>query len=199
MSTFFSGFSLGLSLILAIGSQNAYVLKQGIKKQHVLVVCLDCAVSDALLISAGVAGFGVLVERFPQIEQIAKYLGAAFLIIYGLVSFKSAFSSHHALVAENRPETSMFKTILICLAFTWLNPHVYLDTVLLLGSISTQYQPHQFSFAIGAVTASFVFFFTLGFAARYLAPLFKSPSSWKVMEFIVGLTMFTIATSLLLN
>ena len=134
MSTYIAGFSLGLSLILAIGSQNAFVLKQGLKKRHVFIVCLVCAVSDALLISLGVAGFGTVVKQFPTIEIVARYGGAAFLTIYALLSFKSAFTQSHALEAEAETESSLFRTIAICLAFTWLNPHVYLDTVILLGS-----------------------------------------------------------------
>jgi len=133
------GFSVSLSLILAIGSQNAFVLKQGIRSHHVFTVCLVCALSDSILISVGISGFGVMVERFPQVEIMARLGGAAFLLIYSLLSFKSAFSQQHALVADAGKPTSIWKTVLICLAFTWLNPHVYLDTLVLMGSISTQY------------------------------------------------------------
>ncbi|MEZ5534539.1 MAG: LysE/ArgO family amino acid transporter [Thiolinea sp.] len=197
MPTFFAGFSLGLSLILAIGSQNAFVLKQGLKNQHVFIVSLVCALSDAILISLGVAGFGVIVKQFPAIEIAARYGGALFLMTYALLSFRSAFTAHHALDADIRAPDSLLKTIAICLAFTWLNPHVYLDTVVLLGSISTQYQPHQLQFAAGAVTASFLFFFSLGYGARFLAPLFKKPQAWKILEFLVGVTMASIAVSLI--
>ncbi|WP_299694547.1 LysE/ArgO family amino acid transporter [uncultured Vibrio sp.] len=197
MSTYFAGFSLGLSLILAIGSQNAFVLKQGLKNQHVLAVCAVCAISDALLISFGVMGFGALVKQFPQIELFARYGGAIFLVGYAFLSFRSAFTATHALQADNHANTSLFKSVLMCLAFTWLNPHVYLDTVVLLGSISTQYQPNQLLFGAGAVTASFVFFFSLGYGARFLTPLFKKPISWKVLEFIVGVIMTSIAISLI--
>lgn len=199
MTTYIAGFSLGLSLILAIGSQNAFVLKQGLKNQYVLAVCAVCAISDALLISAGVAGFGAVVKQFPQIEVFARYGGALFLFVYGLLSFKSAFTTNHALGAAADSKGSLYKAIGMCLAFTWLNPHVYLDTVVLLGSISTQYHPEQFLFAIGAVTASFVFFFSLGYGARYLAPFFQSPRSWKILEFVVGVIMWSIAASLVLS
>jgi L-lysine exporter family protein LysE/ArgO len=198
MTTYLSGFSLGLSLILAIGSQNAFVLKQGLKNQHVFIVCLVCAVSDALLISFGVAGFGAIVEKFPQIEQIARFGGALFLAVYSLLSFRSALTENHALETHVQSKGSLFKVVSVCLAFTWLNPHVYLDTVVLLGSISTQYQPNQMQFAIGAITASFVFFFCLGFGARFLSPLFSRPRSWKILEFLVGIMMATIAISLVL-
>ena len=193
MSTYLAGFSLGLSLILAIGSQNAFVLKQGLKKRHVFIVCLVCALSDAILISLGVAGFGTVVKQFPTIEIVARYGGAVFLSIYALLSFKSAFTESHALEAEVETEGSLFKTVAICLAFTWLNPHVYLDTVILLGSVSTQYHPQQFQFALGAVIASFVFFFSLGYGAKFLSPIMKSPSSWRILDALVALIMFTIA------
>ncbi len=199
MSTLIAGFSLGLSLILAIGSQNAFVLKQGLKNQYLFAVCAVCALSDALLISAGVAGFGAIVKQFPEIEVMARYGGAIFLFTYGALSFKSAFTTTHALGAAGDSKGSIWKAIGMCLAFTWLNPHVYLDTVVLLGSISTQYHPQQALFAIGAVTASFVFFFALGYGARYLAPLFQSPKSWKILEFIVGIVMWSIATTLVLG
>ena len=139
MQAYLPGFALGLSLILAIGAQNAFVLKQGLKKQHVFLVCTICALSDAILISLGVSGFGALVERFPIVEQIARFGGAAFLMVYAAMSFYSAYTTRHSLNPEGSAPESALKIALICLGFTWLNPHVYLDTVVLLGSISTQY------------------------------------------------------------
>ncbi|OED39527.1 amino acid transporter [Chromatiales bacterium (ex Bugula neritina AB1)] len=199
MATFIAGFSLGLSLILAIGSQNAFVLKQGLKNQYVFVVCAVCALSDAFLIAFGVAGFGAIVKQFPEIEIAARYGGALFLVAYALLSFKSAFMTNHALDANVESKGSMIKVVLTCLAFTWLNPHVYLDTFVLLGSISTQYHPNQTMFAIGAMTASLVFFFSLGYGARLLAPLFKNPKAWKFLEIFVGVVMVTIAISLVVG
>lgn len=196
MTTFFSGFFLSLSLILAIGSQNAFILKQGIKKQHIVLICTICAISDAILISLGIAGFGAIVNKYPAIEMYARYGGALFLFVYSVLSFKSAFSQSHILKAESGVEKSTLKTVAICLAFTWLNPHVYLDTMVLLGSISTQYEGKQIEFGLGAVVASFTFFFSLGFGARLLAPIFQKPKSWQVLEFIVGLTMLIIALTL---
>ena len=131
MTTYFAGFSLGLSLILAIGSQNAFVLKQGLKNQHVLVICTVCAVSDALPISFGVTGFGAIVQQFPQIELIARYGGAMFLGVYSFLSFRSAFTENHALEANGQANDSLIKAVAMCLAFTWLNPQVYLVPFLL--------------------------------------------------------------------
>ncbi|UYM14491.1 LysE/ArgO family amino acid transporter [Endozoicomonas euniceicola] len=197
MSTFLSGFSLGLSLILAIGSQNAFVLKQGIKNHHLFIVCLVCSISDAILITLGITGFGIIVKEIPTIEIIARYGGAVFLFIYSLISFKLALSESQSLKPEGSSETSLLKTVIVCLAFTWLNPHVYLDAVILLGSISTQYQPYQLVFGIGAVTASFIFFFILGYGAKVLAPVFRNPLAWKILEFIIGTVMLSIAIFLI--
>ena len=198
LSVFIAGFALGFSLILAIGAQNAFVLKQGLKQNNVFLVCLICALSDALLISAGVAGFGAVVKAFPLIEQFARYAGAAFLLFYGALSLRSAFTTDHAMHAQGEVISSPIKTILTCLAFTWLNPHVYLDTVVLMGSISTQYIGQQVAFTAGAVCASFVFFFSLGYGARLLIPLFAKPSAWKILEVIVAIIMFAIAVTLLI-
>jgi len=199
MVTFFAGFFLSLSLILAIGSQNAFVLKQGIKRQHVLLICTICAASDAILISLGIAGFGAIVSKYPSIEMYARYGGALFLLIYSMLSFKSAFSQSHILKPEAEENKSILKTVIICLAFTWLNPHVYLDTMVLLGSISTQYEGQKFEFGLGAILGSFSFFFSLGYGARLLAPVFQKPNAWKVLEFIVGFTMLAIASTLVLG
>lgn len=197
MNALISGFSLGFSLILAIGSQNAFVLRQGLKKEFVFSVCLVCALSDAMLISMGVSGFAVLIAQTPWVEPVARYGGALFLLIYGAKNFWSSLMSSDNLVPaekKNQPFTVIIST---CIAFTWLNPHVYLDTVVLLGSISTQYEGQKIEFALGAVLASFVFFFTLGYGARILRPLFESPKSWKVLDFLIGCIMWGIALSLI--
>ncbi len=153
--------------------------------------------SDAILIAAGIAGFGVIVPKFPLIEQIARYAGAAFLFFYATVSFRTFFTTEHTLKAGGKEVTSTVTAALTCLAFTWLNPHVYLDTFILLGSISTQYDGQQLAFGVGAVTASFVFFFSLGYAAKLLIPVFKNPKAWKVLEFIIGFVMLALGISLL--
>ncbi|WP_028115934.1 LysE/ArgO family amino acid transporter [Ferrimonas senticii] len=196
MSSYFAGFSLGLSLILPIGSQNAFVLKQGLKNQYVLLVCCICALSDALLISAGAAGFGAIVKQFPTIETVARYGGALFLASYALFSFYSAATASQRLEASEHSASSMTKAALMCLGFTWLNPHVYLDTVVLLGSISTQYGEQQWQFTVGAMAASLVFFFSLGFGARLLAPVFNKPKAWKMLDLLMGLIMARLAWSL---
>ena len=198
-NAFFSGFSLGLSLILAIGAQNAFVLKQGIKKQHVFLVCIICALSDAVLIFAGVSGFGYVVERYQVIKTAALWGGFVFLSIYGLRSLYSAFSASHTLTSGDEEARGAAKTALLTLAFTWLNPHVYLDTALLLGSVSTKFGERAGLFGVGAMCASFAFFFSLGYGARFLAPLFKKPAAWKILEFFVGVTMITLGAMLVIG
>jgi len=199
MSAYIAGFTLSLSLILAIGAQNAFVLKQGLKKQHVFVVCLICAGSDAILIVLGVSGFGMIVKESAWLGPLSRYGGAVFLGFYAVKSFMAAFGTAHSLDPAEEISPSLKKSVIICLAFTWLNPHVYLDTVVLLGSISTQFETGELLFAYGAVTASFLFFFSLGYGARILIPFFQKPISWKVLDFVVGLVMSSIALSLLLG
>jgi len=192
-----SGFGLGFSLILAIGAQNAFVLRQGLRGEHVLAVVLVCAVSDAFLVTAGVAGFGALAEAVPGLERVMRYGGAAFLLAYGGRAFLAAARGDEVLEA-GAGDGGLWRVILTCLALTWLNPHVYLDTVVLLGSVSAQYDD-RVAFGVGAVCASFVFFFTLGFGARLLAPFFARPRSWRVLDAGVGAVMWAIAAGLLLG
>jgi L-lysine exporter family protein LysE/ArgO len=154
-------------------------------------------VSDAILISLGVSGFGVLVQRFPIIEQIARFGGATFLTVYGIMNLYSAYTKSHSLNPEGSTPESALKIALLCLGFTWLNPHVYLDTVVLLGSISTQFSDNIDAFTLGAISASFVFFYALGYGSRVLIPLFKKPRAWKVFEAIIGLIMIILAIGLL--
>ena len=192
-----SGFGLGFSLILAIGAQNAFVLRQGLRGEHVLAVVLVCAVSDAFLVTAGVAGFGALAKAVPGLEQVMRYGGAAFLLAYGGRAFLSAARGDEVLEA-GAGDGGLWRVILTCLALTWLNPHVYLDTVVLLGSVSAQYDD-RVAFGVGAVCASFVFFFTLGYGARLLAPFFARPMSWRMLDAGVGAVMWAIAAGLLLG
>ena len=196
MSGLIAGFTLSLSLILAIGSQNAFVLRQGLKKEHVFVVCLICAVSDALLIALGVSGFSLIIKTVPWIEPLARYGGAIFLFIYGAMNFWSAFNTNESLNPADTKSSSLSNIVLTCLALTWLNPHVYLDTLMLIGSISTQYVGQKVEFGIGAISASFFFFFTLGYGARILRPFFEKPQSWKILDFMIGCIMWAIAFSL---
>ncbi|WP_375257495.1 LysE/ArgO family amino acid transporter [Citreimonas sp.] len=195
MQTALAGFALGLSLILAIGAQNAFVLRQGMMRRHVLPVVLVCAISDAVLITAGVAGFGALTTAIPGLELWMRLAGAAFLIWYGARTLLSACFGGEALRAGEGTQ-SLRAAILTCLAFTWLNPHVYLDTVVLLGAVSAQYDD-RLAFGAGAVVASFAFFFALGFGARALAPVFARPAAWRVLDAGIGLVMWAIAAKLL--
>jgi L-lysine exporter family protein LysE/ArgO len=198
MSAAVAGFALGLSLILAIGAQNAYVLRQGLRRSHVLAVCLTCALSDAILITAGVAGFGWLVQSAPWLEPAMRWLGAAFLLVYGAMSFRAALAPGRLVAAEGKV-IGLRGAILTALALTWLNPHVYLDTVVLLGSVASGWDGQRIAFALGATTASFVFFFSLGYGARALAPLFARPAAWRVLDALVGGTMWAIAAGLVLT
>lgn len=197
MSAFFYGFGTGFSLILAIGAQNAFVLKQGLKQQYMLLVALICAASDSILIFAGVSGFSHVMAQFPQILTIAQYAGALFLFAYGLRSFYQAFYQDAALSPSELEPENWIKIMLMCLAFTWLNPHVYLDTMLLIGSISTQFSAHRFLFASGAMMASWIFFFSLAYGAKLLLPIFQQPRAWKILDACIGLLMWIIAIRLL--
>ena len=196
MAAFFSGLTLSFSLIVAIGSQNAYVLKQGLKREHVFFICLICALSDAILISLGVLGFSVVTSTVPWVEPLARYGGAVFLFVYGAMSFLSALKDA-SLLPSDQKSTSLFKSVLICLAFTWLNPHVYLDTVVLIGSISSTFSGKKVEFTTGAIIASFIFFYSLGYGAKFLRPVFNNPKSWKVLDIAIGFVMWAIAFSLI--
>ncbi|WP_037585881.1 LysE/ArgO family amino acid transporter [Stenoxybacter acetivorans] len=198
MTAFLYGFGVGFSLILAIGAQNAFVLKQGLKRQYVFLVCFTCALSDSILIYSGVAGFSEIIRGFPIIVDFAKYFGASFLFFYGAKNFYSALNNNESLIPSDIEKNSPYKILLLCLAFTWLNPHVYLDTIILIGSISIQFPNHTYLFGLGAMFASWVFFFSLGYGARVLLPLFKKTISWKILDFLIGVIMWSIAISLLL-
>ena len=194
-----SGFLTGLSLILAIGAQNAFVLRQGIRREHVLAVVAVCAVSDATLIMAGVAGFGVVTTALPWITEAMRWLGVAFLLAYGGLRFGAALKGGEALKPAGGGAVPLGKVVAASLLLTWANPHVYLDTMVLLGSISTQHVPYEWGFGLGAALSSLTFFAALGYGARGLAPFFADPRAWVVLEVAVGLTMWTIAGTLALG
>lgn len=192
-----AGFLLGLSLIVAIGAQNAFVLKQGLSGQHVYWVVFLCASADALLIAIGVSGFYWLEAVISRWVDWVRALGALYLLGFGLYSLHQAWYATASLKAAEQGQESAFQVMLITLAFTFLNPHVYLDTVLLLGSAATAYGPYQLYFALGAMTASVVFFSTLGFGARLLQPWFARPNSWRWLNLFIGLTMLVLSWQLL--
>ncbi|WEX75126.1 LysE/ArgO family amino acid transporter [Sinorhizobium numidicum] len=192
-----AGLMMGLSLIVAIGAQNAFVLRQGLRNEHVFAICLACGLSDAVLITLGVTGFRQIAALLPWLDPVMRYGGAAFLIWYGAKSLYSAFRSSGALTVQEAGSSSLRKTLITCLALTWLNPHVYLDTVVLLGTISKRFTGHEVSFAGGAATGSFLFFFSLGYGATLLRPIFLKPAAWRALETLVALTMWMIAFKLL--
>lgn len=199
MTAALAGLAAGLSLILAIGAQNAFVLRQGLARSHVFAVCLTCALSDALLIAAGAAGFGAIADGFPWFEMAMRWGGAAFLIAYGARSMIAA-TGRHALSAAERAAPSLAAALTTCLALTWLNPHVYIDTLALLGALAAPYPPPERTmFAAGAIAASFTFFFSLGYGARLLAPQFARPVAWSVLDAAVGALMWALAAGLLLG
>jgi len=194
-----SGYLVALSLIAAIGAQNAFVLRQGLRREHVAVVVLICAASDAVLIAAGVGGFGAIAQAAPWFGTAMRWLGVAFLTIYGALRFRAALRGGEALVPQDAPPVPLRRAVMLCLMFTWANPHVYLDTVVLIGSIAAQYAPHGLAFGIGAALASLSFFSALGFGARLLAPVFARPRAWVVLEIGIGLVMWTLAAGLALG
>ncbi|WP_054005810.1 LysE/ArgO family amino acid transporter [Cypionkella psychrotolerans] len=190
------GYLVSLSLILAIGAQNAFVLRQGLRREHVGVVVLACAISDAILIALGVTGFGVVSASVPWIGEAMRWGGVIFLLVYGGLRFKAALAGGEALKPGDGAATSVSKVLTTVLVLTWANPHVYLDTVVLLGSISAQYPGHRLAFGAAAACGSFSFFTALGYGARLLAPVFANPKAWVVLEIIVGATMWAIAAGL---
>ena len=196
------GFGASLTLIVAIGAQNAYLLRLGVEGRGriLLTVVLICAVSDALLIGAGVAGIGALIEAAPMAIDVVRVLGAVFLISYGVMAARRAVHPE-AMAVEDRPaEASMKAIVLTTLALTWLNPHVYLDTVMLLGSIANQQgEGERWWWALGAVTASFTWFFLLGFGARLLRPLFARPGAWRVLDGFIALIMVGLGAGLIVG
>lgn len=199
LPAFARGFATSAALIVAIGAQNAFVLRQGLARQHVLPVVLVCALSDALLISLGIAGLGTLVQRSPGLLALARWGGAAFLLVYGLLSARRALAPG-ALSAAGAATPRLGAAVAACLAFTYLNPHTWLDTVVLLGSLGAQQPAGQvLPFGGGAVAASAAWFFALGFGARRLAPLFARPRAWQVLDALIALVMLSLAALLVLG
>lgn len=191
-----NGFLLGAGLIIAIGAQNAFVLRQGLRREHVLAISLICALSDALLIAAGVAGLGTFIAQSDWLIAWVTLFGALFLFAYGLRSFVRALRPATLEAGEGKRET-LASAVATCLALTFLNPHVYLDTVLLIGSLSGRYQgAARAAYGFGAVAASFAWFFGLGYGARLLQPLFADRRAWRLLDIGIGIVMWAIAARL---
>jgi len=192
------GVGLSAGLIVAIGAQNAFVLRQGLKREHVLVVASICFLSDALLIALGCAGLGTLIQAHPGFVAAVRWIGAAFLAFYGLRSAWSALRTQGLEAGGAAAALDLRSAALTTLALTWLNPHVYLDTVLLIGGLAGRFEAaERMAFAAGAMSVSALWFYGLGFGARSLAPLFRRPLTWRVLDIIIALTMWAIAVSLL--
>ena len=193
MNDALAGFATSLALIVAIGSQNAFVLRQGILREHVLPLVAFCALSDALLILVGVAGGGALVQQYPVALEVARIGGAGFLAAYALFAARRALQPA-ALLPLDAPGLSLPAALATCFGFTFLNPHVYLDTVVLLGAVATQRgEAGRWWFAVGAASASLCWFAALGFGARLLRPVFARPLAWQVLDGVIAATMASLA------
>lgn len=192
------GFIASFTLIAAIGAQNAFVLRQGIRREHVLPVVAMCTVSDIVLISAGIAGVGALIGAHPSALNIAKFGGALFLVGYGLLAARRAWRPSSLSPSEKAP-ARLIEVLVTCAALTFLNPHVYLDTVVLLGALANEHRDERWLFGVGAVTASAVWFTGLGFGARRLAGLFASPLTWRILDGLIAVMMIGLGVSLALT
>lgn len=200
LTAYIAGAGLGASLIIAIGAQNAFVLRQGLLRRYELVVAGICVAIDWTLIALGALGFGALVEHFPQLMAVAAWGGAAFLAVHGALAFRSAArpGALHAEKPSRGGAETLAAAVATTLAVSLLNPHVYLDTVVLLGSVAAQYPASgdRLAFVLGAGTASCVWFFGLALGARLLAPLFEREVAWRVLDIVIGCVMFWIASGL---
>nr|WP_082652733.1 LysE/ArgO family amino acid transporter [Aureimonas sp. AU12] len=195
------GFAIGASLIVAIGAQNAFILERGLVRSHVFALCLICAVSDALLIAAGVAGLGTIIASRPALILAVTLGGALFLYAYAAIAARRALRPAAMDVRHGDRAMSLKAAAATCLGLTFLNPHVYLDTVVLIGSLSARYgfTEQRIAYAAGAMTASFAWFFALGYGARLLAPLFARPGAWRILDGLIAFVMASLATSLLVT
>jgi L-lysine exporter family protein LysE/ArgO len=192
-----AGAGFGLSLIVAIGAQNAFVLRQGLRGEHVLAVVLICAVSDIILIALGIAGIGTLIDRAPWLLDAMRIGGAAFLLAYAVIALRRALHPGELDAETSGAPTPLWPTITTAVALTWLNPHVYLDTILLLGSVAGTHGDDRWWFGLGAAAGSVAWFSSLGFGARLLRPLFARRAAWRILDAVIAAVMATIALSLL--
>ena len=197
LSTLLAGLGAGLSLIIVIGAQNAFVLRQGLRGEHVGWVVAVCAASDLALISAGTGGLEQVSGVAGWAVPVMRWIGVGFLLVYGALSLRRAWRGQEHLTQAGAGASRLWPTLLAGLALTWLNPHVYLDTVLLLGSLAISHQPRQWWFAAGAMTASCLWFPLLGFGARWLRPVFASDRAWRILDVAIALVMWAIAASLI--
>ena len=212
LTSVLAGLGLGFSLIIAIGAQNLFVLRQGLRREHVLVVAAICAASDALLIAVGVSGIGLVLQAVPWLVDVVRWAGAAFLVVYGLLAARRAWrGTDQGLHVTETPRdaapggavatatrTRLLPVVLTCLALTWLNPHVYLDTVFLLGTVASTHAEYRWLFAAGAMTASVVWFFGLAFGARYLGRWLSTPRAWRILDAVIAVVMIALGVSLVL-
>ncbi|MFJ3959130.1 LysE/ArgO family amino acid transporter [Arthrobacter sp. NPDC090010] len=196
---FLAGLGAGLSLIIAIGAQNAFVLRQGLLREHVAAVVVLCMVSDAVLIFAGISGIGAIITAAPWILQVAKWAGAAFLLFYAFTAARRVLSKNGALSTAGSSGGGLWAALGTVAALTWLNPHVYLDTVLLLGSLGAAHGDARWIFGAGAAVASVLWFTLLGFGAKFLAPVFSKPRAWRILDGAIAVTMVLIALQLLVK
>ena len=199
LSAFLTGFFLGFSLILAIGAQNSFVLRQGLIGRHVFTVAIFCSLSDALLIFIGVAGISIFLNNF--IDLFSDWLfgiSAIWLTVYGLMRLRDAVKGESALVIESTSTNGLISTLSFLVVLTFANPHVYLDTVVLIGSVSQQFSENiKLAYAIGASLASFVFFFSLAYGAKFLLPIMQKPIAWRVLDGFIALVMFSLAIKMI--
>ena len=190
------GFGIGMGLIVAIGAQNAYVLTRGICRNHHWITALIGSLIDSLLIIAGIMGMGVLIQKFPNLLMVTTIGGVLFLFVYGALSFRRMFVTEQ--LQGSGKQVSLKTAVVSMLAFSLLNPHVYLDTVILLGSVAIQEHPDdRIAFGTGAVSASFIWFFSLALGGQWLQPWFQSPATWRLLDFLIGLIMWSIALTLI--
>ncbi|HEY8281588.1 MAG TPA: LysE/ArgO family amino acid transporter [Leifsonia sp.] len=199
LATWAAGLGAGASLIVAIGAQNAFVLRQGLRREHVLPVVAICILSDAILIACGIAGIGALISAAPVVLTVVRWAGFAFLLLYAAFAASRALRPERLEVPAGPASTPLLAAVGTCLALTWLNPHVYLDTVLLLGSLSAAHgDPGRWLFGVGATCASILWFSLLGFGARYLAPVFARPIAWRILDGGIAVLMVVLAVLLVI-
>lgn len=197
LDSYLQGMAVSFAFILAIGAQNIFVLKQGLIAEHIFWVCLICALSDSILILLGVYGFASILQQSPKLILIAQYVGAVLLIFYAAQHLRAAMWPAALHVIAQASRSRLCSVVLSCLAITWLNPHVYLDTVVLIASVSTQFEQTRAYFALGAITASWLFFFGLGYAARFLVPILSSKVAWRIFDLCIAIILLSIAYGLL--